>query len=69
MVFNIPPIVVCLQESNIYASSLKLPVAALLKQYKEHQNALIRHFDLLYMQQGLERLPPSVCRRLSRYFS
>ena len=40
--------------------SIKLPVAALLKQYKENLNPLIRHFDLLYIQQGVDRLPVSV---------
>jgi len=34
-----------------------LPVAALLKQYNENHNGLIRHFDLLYIQQGVDRLP------------
>ncbi|KAI9772224.1 MAG: proteasome component M29 [Geoglossum simile] len=39
-------------------SSIKLPVAALLKQFKEHPSTpLIRHFDLIYVQQGLDRLP------------
>ena len=37
--------------------SIKLPVATLLKQYKENQNSLVRHFDLLYIQQGIDRLP------------
>lgn len=37
---------------------LKLPVAALLKQYKDNAHvALIRHFDILYIQQGISRLP------------
>ena len=39
--------------------SIQLPVAALLKQYKEQHNTLIRHFDLLYIQQGIDRLPIS----------
>ena len=34
-----------------------MPVAALLKQYKENDNNLVRHFDLLYIQQGIDRLP------------
>ena len=43
------------------ASSIKLPVASLLKQYKDTHNALTRHFDLLYIQQGVDRLPVDVC--------
>ncbi|KAK4986026.1 proteasome component M29 [Elasticomyces elasticus] len=36
----------------------KLPVTALLKQFKEQsETPLIRHFDLLYIQQGVRRLP------------
>ncbi|KAJ4344658.1 proteasome component M29 [Didymosphaeria variabile] len=39
---------------------IKLPVAALLKQFKENGDvALIRHFDILYIQQGISRLPVS----------
>lgn len=39
---------------------IQLPVAALLKQFKEHADTpLIRHFDLLYVQQGISRLPLS----------
>ncbi|KAL8795729.1 MAG: hypothetical protein Q9195_001780 [Heterodermia aff. obscurata] len=36
--------------------TITLPVAALLKQYKENVNPLIRHFNLLYIQQGIDRL-------------
>ncbi|MCJ1276828.1 proteasome component M29 [Puttea exsequens] len=36
---------------------IRLPVAALLKQYKDNRNNLVRHFDLLYIQQGIARLP------------
>ncbi|KAF2422587.1 ARM repeat-containing protein [Tothia fuscella] len=36
--------------------SVQLPVAALLGQFKEHKTPLIRHFDLLYVQQGMLRL-------------
>ncbi|KAL9020239.1 MAG: hypothetical protein Q9185_002522 [Variospora sp. 1 TL-2023] len=46
--------------TRIKAPQIKLPVAALLKQYKENVNPLIRHFDLLYIQQGLDRLQVSV---------
>lgn len=40
--------------------SIKLPVTALLKQYKDCRNTIVRHFDLLYIQQGVERLPIQV---------
>ncbi|KAK5170812.1 hypothetical protein LTR04_003240 [Oleoguttula sp. CCFEE 6159] len=44
--------------NRIKPQSIKLPVAALLKQFKEHPSTpLIRHFDLLYVQQGIGRLP------------
>ncbi|KAI9705737.1 MAG: proteasome component M29 [Bogoriella megaspora] len=44
--------------SRIKPQSIKLPVAALLKQFRDHfDKSLIRHFDLLYIQQGLPRLP------------
>lgn len=43
--------------TRIKPPSIKLPVASLLKQYKETRNPLVRHFDLLYVQQGIERLP------------
>ncbi|TLD39235.1 Tryptophan-tRNA ligase [Venturia nashicola] len=46
--------------TRIKAPSIQLPVAALLKQFKEHpQSALVRHFDLLYIQQGVVRLSDS----------
>ncbi|KAL8731768.1 MAG: hypothetical protein Q9166_003215 [cf. Caloplaca sp. 2 TL-2023] len=48
--------------TRIKAPKIKLPVAGLLKQYKENRNALVRHFDILYIQQGLPRL--SVSERL-----
>ena len=39
---------------------IKLPVGPLLKQYKENPDvALIRHFDILYIQQGISRLTVS----------
>ena len=43
--------------TRIKPPSIKLPVAPLLKQYKDSKNALVRHFDLLYIQQGIDRLP------------
>lgn len=40
--------------------SIQLPVVALLKQFKDNPNVpLIRHFDLLYIQKGITRLPTS----------
>lgn len=37
--------------------SIKLPVAALVEQFKAHPHTpLIRHFDLLYIQNGIRRL-------------
>ncbi|KAL8857082.1 MAG: hypothetical protein Q9178_006374 [Gyalolechia marmorata] len=48
--------------TRIKAPNIRLPVASLLKQYKENKNALVRHFDILYVQQGLSRL--SVSERL-----
>ncbi|KAL8893439.1 MAG: hypothetical protein Q9192_005256 [Flavoplaca navasiana] len=51
--------------TRIKAPSIILPVAALLKQYKENANPLIRHFDILYIQQGLPRL--SVSERLKLF--
>ncbi|KAF3393848.1 Proteasome component ECM29 [Penicillium rolfsii] len=36
--------------------SIQLPVAALLKQFKEQKSQLVRHFDLIYAQQGIDRL-------------
>ncbi|KAL8779367.1 MAG: hypothetical protein Q9213_006972 [Squamulea squamosa] len=49
--------------TRIKAPNIRLPVPALLKQYKENKNALIRHFDILYIQDGLPRL--SVSERLA----
>ncbi|PYI09032.1 proteasome component [Aspergillus sclerotiicarbonarius CBS 121057] len=42
--------------TRVQAPSIKLPVAALLKQFKEQKSQLIRHFDLIYLQQGIDRL-------------
>lgn len=46
--------------TRIKPQSIELPVPALLKQFKEQSSQLIRHFDLLYIQKGLDRLDPSV---------
>lgn len=40
--------------------SIKLPVPALLKQFKTIPNQLTRHFDLLYIHQGIDRIPVDV---------
>lgn len=42
--------------TRIKPQSIQLPVAALLKQFKEQKSQLIRHFDLLYIQQGIDRI-------------
>lgn len=42
--------------TRLKAPSIKLPVAALLSQFKEQKSQLIRHFDLTYIQQGIDRL-------------
>lgn len=42
--------------ARLKAPSIKLPVAPLLKQFKEQKSPLIRHFDLTYIQQGVDRL-------------
>lgn len=52
-----------LKTSNLCAifRSVTLPVAALLKQYKEHPDAaMIRHFDLMFIQQSVGKLTTSV---------
>jgi proteasome component ECM29 len=42
--------------TRLQSPSVELPVAALLKQFKEQNTKLIRHFGLLYAQQGFKRL-------------
>lgn len=42
--------------TRVKPQSIQLPVAALIKQFKEQDGSLIRHFDLLYIQQGIDRL-------------
>nr|POE48406.1 proteasome component ecm29 [Quercus suber] len=37
--------------------SIQLPVSALVKQFKEQENSFVRHFDFVYIQQGVSRLP------------
>lgn len=41
---------------RVKPQDILLPVAALVKQFKEQENALVRHFDLLYILQGVVRL-------------
>ncbi|KAF2474784.1 major component of the proteasome [Lindgomyces ingoldianus] len=44
--------------TRIKPQEIKLPVPALLKQFKDNINVpLIRHFDILYVQQGISRIP------------
>lgn len=45
--------------TRVRPQSIQLPVAALIKQFKEQESPLIRHFDLLYIQQGVVRLSNS----------
>lgn len=46
--------------NRIKPQTIRLPVAALLKQFKDNpDSSLIRHFDLLYAQQGIQRLSSS----------
>ena len=42
--------------TRVKPQSIILPVTALVKQFKEQESPLIRHFDLLYIQQGVSRL-------------
>jgi hypothetical protein len=44
-----------------YNRAVVLPVAALLKQYKENPTStIIRHFDLLFIQQSIGKLTSKV---------
>ncbi|PGG99303.1 hypothetical protein AJ79_08570 [Helicocarpus griseus UAMH5409] len=45
--------------TRIQPQSITLPVAALLKQFKEVKAPLVRHFDLIYIKQGLDRISAS----------
>lgn len=42
--------------ARVQPESIQLPVAGLIKQFKEQQSSLIRHFDFVYIQQGVGRL-------------
>jgi proteasome component ECM29 len=47
---------------NLSCRSITLPVAALLKQYKDNpSSSMIRHFDLMFIQQSIGKLTASVC--------
>ncbi|KAI9890048.1 MAG: proteasome component M29 [Vezdaea aestivalis] len=43
--------------TRIQPPSIKLPVLALLTQFKSKKHPLIRQFDMNYLRQGFERLP------------
>ncbi|OAL70156.1 hypothetical protein A7D00_5686 [Trichophyton violaceum] len=45
--------------TRVQSQSIALPVEALLKQFKEANNSLIRHFDLIYIRNGLNRMGPT----------
>ena len=46
--------------TRIRAQSVRLPVKALVNQFRDHPNSsLIRHFDLLFTQIGFTRLAPA----------
>lgn len=40
-------------------STIKLPVHALFKQFRDNDNIFVRHFDLQFIQQGIDRLSVS----------
>jgi len=42
--------------TRIKPQSIQLPVAALIKQFQAQESPLVRHFDLLYIQLGVDRL-------------
>ncbi|KAF2759252.1 ARM repeat-containing protein [Pseudovirgaria hyperparasitica] len=42
--------------TRIQSQGIKLPVSALLQQYKDTSTSLIRHFDILYIQQSIDKL-------------
>jgi proteasome component ECM29 len=47
--------------SSSFIRGIVLPVAALLKQYKENpESSMIRHFDLMFIQQSVGKLPSNV---------
>jgi hypothetical protein len=53
--------------SSSFPRDIVLPVAALLRQYKENpESSIIRHFDLMFIQQSVGKLPSNVshCTKL-----
>ncbi|ODH47355.1 hypothetical protein GX48_06526 [Paracoccidioides brasiliensis] len=42
--------------TRIQPPSITLPVAVLLKQFKDVKTPLVRHFDLIYIKHGLDRI-------------
>lgn len=60
---DLPGVVSRMSNLN-YSRGVVLPVAALLKQYKDHPDSvMIRHFDLLFIQQSIGKLPSQVWRQ------
>ncbi|PGH14861.1 hypothetical protein AJ80_05787 [Polytolypa hystricis UAMH7299] len=45
--------------TRIQSPDIQLPIHALLKQFKEVKGSAVRHFDLIYIKQGLDRITPS----------
>ncbi|CAK3843215.1 Proteasome component ECM29 [Lecanosticta acicola] len=45
--------------TRIQPQSIQLPVKALVEQFKSQDSSMIRHFDMLYIQQGITRLRES----------
>lgn len=45
--------------ARIQGASISLPVPALVKQFKDVSAPLVRHFDLIYLKQGLDRIAAS----------
>ena len=42
--------------TRVKPESIQLPVAKLVEQFKSQESPVIRHFDLLFIQQGVGRL-------------
>ncbi|KAF3481698.1 proteasome component ECM29 [Arthroderma uncinatum] len=45
--------------TRVQSQSIAFPAEALLKQFKETNNSLVRHFDLIYIRHGLDRMGPA----------
>lgn len=50
--------------TRIQPQSIQLPVKGLVQQFKAQENSMIRHFDMLYIQQGVVRLGEAERREL-----